>query len=128
MPLGTAVALQTRTPLIYPRKEAKTYGTRRTIEGRYHPGEKAVVLDDLISSGNSKLKAIKPLQAAGLEVKDVVVLIDRESGGTEELARLGITVHSVFKLRDLLDILVQHERISRDQRNQVEAYLQTQTA
>jgi uridine monophosphate synthetase len=128
LPLGTAVALQTRTPLIYPRKEAKTYGTRRSIEGRYHPGECVVVLDDLISSGNSKLAAIKPLQAAGLEVSEVVVLIDRQSGGSEELATHGITVHSVFKLRDLLDILMQHERITREQRSAVEAFLQAQTA
>lgn len=128
LPLGTAVALQTRTPLIYPRKEAKAYGTRKAIEGRYHPGEKVVVLDDLISSGNSKLTAVQPLQAAGLEVTDVVVLIDRESGGREELERHGIAVHSVFRLRDLLDVLVQHERITRDQRAQVEAFLQAQAA
>lgn len=128
LPLGTAVALQTRTPLIYPRKEAKEYGTKRSIEGRYHPGETVVVLDDLISSGGSKFEAIKPLRNAGLEVCDVVVLIDRESGGREELEQRGITVHSVFKLRDLLDILVQNERISQEQRSEVEAFLQQQTA
>jgi uridine monophosphate synthetase len=127
LPVGTAVALQTRTPLIYPRKEAKTYGTQRTIEGRYHPGEIVVVLDDLISSGSSKLEAIKPLQNAGLEINDVVVLIDREGGGREELEARGLTVHSVFKLRDLLDILVQHERITCEQRSEVENFLQTQT-
>ncbi|WP_029214714.1 orotidine-5'-phosphate decarboxylase [Kallotenue papyrolyticum] len=128
LPLGTAVALQTRTPLIYPRKEVKSYGTRRAIEGWYHAGETVVVLDDLITSGASKLDAIKPLRDAGLLVHDVVVLIDRESGGSEELAAHHINVHSVFKLRDLLDILVHHERISADQRAQVENFLQMQTA
>jgi len=128
LPVGTAVSIQTRTPLIYPRKEVKSYGTQRPIEGRYQAGETVVVLDDLISSGNSKLAAIEPLQKAGLEVCDVVVLIDRESGGREELAAQGITLHSVFKLRDLMDILVQHERINREQRAQVEAFLQTQMA
>lgn len=128
LPLGTAVALQTRSPLIYPRKEVKAYGTKRAIEGRYHPGETVVVLDDLISSGDSKLEAVKPLQSAGLEVNDVVVLIDREGGGREELEGRGYNVHSVFKLRDLLDILVQHERITLEQRAQVETFLQAQTA
>jgi uridine monophosphate synthetase len=128
LPLGTAVSLQTRTPLIYPRKEAKAYGTQQKIEGRFHPGETVVVLDDLISSGDSKVEAIKVLQSAGLEVNDVVVLIDREGGGREELAERGLTVQSVFKLRDLLDILVQHERITPEQRGQVETFLQTQTA
>lgn len=126
LPLGTAVALQTRMPLIYPRKEVKSYGTGRMIEGWYNEGESVVVLDDLISSGNSKLSAIKPLTDAGLKVADVVVLIDRESGGSEDLATQGVTVHSVFKLRDLLDILVAHERISPEQRSEVEAFLQDQ--
>ncbi len=128
LPLGTAVALQTRTPLIYPRKEAKEYGTRRAIEGWYHPGETVVVLDDLISSGSSKVTAIKPLVDAGLHVKEVVVLIDRESGGREELAAQNITVHSVYKLRDLLDILVQHERITHEQRTAVDSFLAEQTS
>jgi uridine monophosphate synthetase len=86
------------------------------------------MLDDLISSGDSKLEAIKPLQQAGLEVNDVVVLIDREGGGREELEARGLTVHSVFKLRDLLDILVQYQRITIEQRSQVENFLQAQTA
>jgi uridine monophosphate synthetase len=128
LPLGTAISIHMQTPLIYPRKEAKTYGTHRIIEGWYQPGETVVVLDDLISSGNSKLQAIKPLREAGLQVHDVVVLIDRESGGREELATFGIGVYSVFKLRDLLDILVQHERISREQRAEVESFLQEQAA
>jgi uridine monophosphate synthetase len=123
LPLGTAVALQTRMPLIYPRKEVKEYGTGRTIEGWFNPGETVVVLDDLISSGNSKTSAIKPLVEAGLQVHDIVVLIDRESGGREELAAQNVTVHSVFKLRDLLDILVQHQRITKEQRAEVEAFL-----
>ena len=57
LPIGTAVSLLTGDPLIYPRREAKAYGTRRQIEGEYQPGERAVLVDDLISSGGSKLEA-----------------------------------------------------------------------
>jgi uridine monophosphate synthetase len=128
LPLGTAVAMHTRMPLIYPRKEVKSYGTGRAVEGHYNTGEIVVVLDDLITSGGSKFAAIKPLQAAGLQVHDVVVLVDRESGGREELAEHGINVHSVFNLRDLLDILAQHERISAEQRTTVETFLEAQVA
>jgi uridine monophosphate synthetase len=85
LPIGTAVALELDLPLIYPRKEIKDYGTSRQIEGEYEPGDRVVVLDDLITTGGSKLAAIEPLQAAGLEVRDVVVLIDREQGGGAEL-------------------------------------------
>ncbi|MBM3190495.1 MAG: orotidine-5'-phosphate decarboxylase, partial [Chloroflexi bacterium] len=71
LPIGAAVALQTGDPLIYPRRETKSYGTRRPIEGVYAPGETAVVLDDLISSGESKLEAVAALEAEGLRVRDV---------------------------------------------------------
>jgi uridine monophosphate synthetase len=119
LPIGTAVALQTGSPLIYPRKEAKSYGTRRAIEGVFEAGERVVVLDDLITTGGSKMEAIAPLEEAGLVVEDVVVLIDRESGGREELARQGYRLHAVFTLRRALDVLVAHGEISEEQQRQV---------
>ena len=89
LPIGTAVALEMDLPLVYPRKEAKAYGTARQVEGRFRPGDRAVVLDDLVTTGGSKLAAIEPLQAAGMEVRDVVVLIDREQGGRQAAAATG---------------------------------------
>jgi uridine monophosphate synthetase len=106
LPIGTAVAMQRGRPLIYPRKETKGYGRRRAIEGAYRAGERVVVLDDLITTGGSKVEAFEPLAAAGLLVRDVVVLIDRESGGAEALARQGYRLHAVFTLRQILDVLV----------------------
>ena len=119
LPIGTAVALRTGRPLIYPRKEVKEYGTMRPIEGVFQAGERAVVLDDLITTGGSKVEAIAPLEAAGLEVEDVVVLIDRQSGGREELARQGYRLHAVLTLRQILDVLAAHRHISEQQRIQV---------
>ena len=119
LPIGSAVALLTGRPLIYPRKETKAYGTRRAIEGVYKPGERAVVLDDLITTGGSKIEAISPLQQAGLEIQDVVVLIDRESGGREMLTQAGYRLHSVLTLRQILDVLAQHDQISAEQRASV---------
>jgi uridine monophosphate synthetase len=123
LPIGTAVALETGRPLIYPRKETKSYGTRRAIEGVYKAGERAVVLDDLITTGGSKIEAIAPLEEAGLVVEDVVVLIDRESGGREELERQGYRLHAVFTLRQILDVLAAHGEISEEQREHVLAWL-----
>ena len=104
LPIGTAVSLRTLDPLIYPRKEVKTYGTRAAIEGRYAPGERVVLLDDLATTGGSKIEAAEKLRAAGLVVEDVVVLIDRESGAREELAEHGLRLHAVFTLSELLDL------------------------
>jgi uridine monophosphate synthetase len=123
LPIGTAVALDLGLPLIYPRKEAKTYGTARQIEGEFQPGDRAIVLDDLITTGGSKLAAIEPLEAAGLEVRDVVVLIDREQGGREELEAAGYRLHAVLRLGEMLDVLVRAGRIDAEQRAQVSAFL-----
>jgi uridine monophosphate synthetase len=119
LPIGTAVALELDLPLIYPRKEIKAHGTARQIEGEYEPGEQAVVLDDLITTGGSKLSAIEPLEAAGLQVRDVVVLIDREQGGGAELAEAGYRLHAVLRLSEMLDVLAGAGRISEGQRDQV---------
>src|SRR5262249_37672449 len=69
---------------------------RRRLEGAFQPGERVVVIDDIITDGASKLEAIEPLEAAGLVVEDLVVLIDREQGGRERLAAKGYRLHAVL--------------------------------
>jgi uridine monophosphate synthetase len=123
LPIGTAVALELDMPLIYPRKEAKGYGLARQIEGEFEPGQRAIVLDDLITTGGSKLAAIEPLAAAGLEVKDVVVLIDREQGGRQELEAAGYRLHAVLRLSEMLDVLAREGRITAEQKDQVAGFL-----
>src|SRR5512136_1278566 len=66
IPIATAVSLQGSYPMIYPRKEAKAYGTKAEIEGEHHAGETVVVIDDLATTGGSKFEAIEKLTAAGL--------------------------------------------------------------
>ena len=104
LPIGTAVSLLGGWPLIYPRREAKAYGTRAEIEGGYVRGEWAVIIDDLATTGGSKFEAIAKLEEAGLTVRDVVVLIDRQSGASEALAAAGYKMHAVFTLTELLDL------------------------
>ncbi|KAF0109053.1 MAG: uridine monophosphate synthetase [Anaerolineaceae bacterium] len=103
IPIATAISLARDYPMIYPRKEVKDYGTKAEIEGEYHAGETVVVIDDLATTGGSKFEAIEKLTAAGLKVKDVVVLIDRQSGAKEALERAGYTLHAVLTISELLD-------------------------
>lgn len=124
LPIGTAVSLQTGRPLIYPRRESKEYGTRRQIEGEFHVGETAVLLDDLITSGGSKVEAMEPLQAAGLAVRDVVVLIDREQGGAADLARRGYRLHAAMTLRQLVEILAADGALGASEAQRVRDYLE----
>jgi uridine monophosphate synthetase len=123
LPIGQAVALACGRPLIYPRREAKGHGTRNLIEGTYAAGETVVVLDDLITTGGSKLDAMAPLTEAGLKVKDVVVLVDREQGGRKELAAHGLALHAVLTISELLDSLVRAGRIRETVRSDVRARL-----
>ena len=67
LPIATAIALEIDRPLIYPRREAKDYGTKAVIEGDYQAGETIVVIDDLATTGGSKIEAIQKLEEAGLE-------------------------------------------------------------
>jgi uridine monophosphate synthetase len=89
-------------PSIYPRREAKEYGTKAAIEGDYKAGETVVVIDDLATTGGSKLEAIEKLTAAGLVVRDIVVLIDRGQNAAETLAEAGYRLHAVVTLPELL--------------------------
>jgi uridine monophosphate synthetase len=123
LPIGAAVALATGRPMIFPRREAKGYGTGKVIEGRFAPGEVAVVVDDVISSGGSKREAIAPLEAAGLVVTDVVVLVDRQGGGAAELAAAGYRLHAVMTLADIAAELAASGRITADEHGAVTAYL-----
>jgi uridine monophosphate synthetase len=123
LPIATAVSLRLGQPMIYPRGEVKAHGTRRAVEGAYQPGERALVLDDLISSGGSKLEAIAALEAQGLVVEDVVVLIDREQGGREDLASHGYRLHAALTLRELAQTLADDGRLSAEELARVMDYL-----
>lgn len=103
IPIATAVSLAGNYPMIYPRKEAKAYGTKAEIEGEYHPGETALIIDDLATTGGSKFEAIEKLTAAGLLVRDVVVLIDRQSGARQALEQAGLRLHAVLTISEMLD-------------------------
>jgi uridine monophosphate synthetase len=119
LPIGVAVALEMDRPLIYPRKEAKDYGTAKLIEGEYKAGEVVLMVDDLITKGTAKVEALKPLLDEQLQVKDIIVLIDREQGGAAELAARGVALHAVMTLTAILDALVEQSRLTADKRDAV---------
>ena len=105
LPLAVATSLAGGVPLVYPRREEKGYGTKRRIEGTFVPGEHVVVIDDIITDGASKFEAIEPLESAGLVVRDLVILIDREQGGRERLAEKGYTLHAILTISQWFDEL-----------------------
>jgi uridine monophosphate synthetase len=118
IPITTAISLAGNYPMIYPRKEAKSYGTKAEIEGEYHAGETAVIIDDLATTGGSKFEAIEKLTGAGLIVKDVVVLVDRQSGAKESLEQAGFSLHAVLTISQLLN---HWEETGKVEKNKLEA-------
>lgn len=102
LPIATAVSLAGGFPMLYARKEAKDYGTRRVIEGKFAAGETVVLIDDVITDGASKFEAAEPLLQAGLVVKDFAIFLDRDQGGADRLREKGYALHSALRISDVL--------------------------
>ncbi len=124
IPIATAISLAGDYPMIYPRKEAKEYGTKAEIEGEYHAGETVAVIDDLATTGGSKFEAIEKLSAAGLKVRDVVVLIDRQSGARESLEAAGFHLYAVLTIGQLLDYWEETGKVAPEKIAATRAFLQ----
>ena len=123
IPIATAISLSGNYPMIYPRKEAKSYGTKAEIEGEYNAGETVLVIDDLATTGGSKFEAIEKLTGAGLVVKDVVVLIDRQSGAKESLAQAGFTLHAVLTIGQLLEYWEETRQLEKEKIDETRKFL-----
>ena len=101
LPIGAAVSLALGKPLIFNRKVQKRHGLQKVIEGCYRPGDKVVIVDDLITTGKSVLEAAETAEAEGLKVSAIVVLIGRyDFDGVENLIKRGYRVEHVYRWRD----------------------------
>ena len=127
IPIATAISLAGNYPMIYPRKEAKSYGTKAEIEGEYHAGEIILVIDDLATTGGSKFEAIEKLTGVGLVVKDIVVLVDRQSGAKESLAQAGYSMHAVLTISQLLDYWEKTGNVENDKIEATREFLKSST-
>ena len=114
LPIGAAVSLASGVPLIFNRKEAKHHGLGKEIEGIWKPGERVIIIEDLITTGGSIVTSVELFRAAGLVVEDAIVLLDRQQGGIENLQKVGIRVHSVLALDEVLQLLAATEHIPQE--------------
>ncbi|MEA5582640.1 bifunctional orotidine-5'-phosphate decarboxylase/orotate phosphoribosyltransferase [Nodularia harveyana UHCC-0300] len=115
LPTATGLSLRLHCPMIYPRKEVKAHGTRRLIEGNFQVGETVVVVDDILITGKSVMEGAEKLQSAGLNVRDIVVLIDHEQGVKARLLNNGYQAHAVFTLGEITETLYRAGRINQEQ-------------
>ncbi|MGD0707784.1 MAG: orotidine-5'-phosphate decarboxylase [Anaerolineaceae bacterium] len=124
LPAAAGLARRLKQPLIYPRKEVKTHGTGQAIEGAFLPGQVALVIEDVVTTGGSILTAIQTLKEAQLVVKDVVVLVDRLQGGRQALAAEGLQLHAVLTIDEIVNTLYADKRISEEMYKTVKVYLE----
>ena len=87
------------------RKEAKAHGTGKLVEGPFRDGDRVVVIEDVITTGGSALRAAAAITAAGGIVLGVLALVDREEGGREALEGAGYAVRSLARARDILPLV-----------------------
>jgi orotate phosphoribosyltransferase len=101
IPLATMMSQLAGLPTRFVRKQAKTYGTCRLAEGGELDGMRLCIVEDVVTSGGAILDAATELRAGGAVLGPVVCVIDRESGGTENLAADGLELHPLFRMHEL---------------------------
>jgi orotate phosphoribosyltransferase len=99
--LGGAVSMESGLPLVLVRKEPKGYGTSKQIEGRFEPGDRITVIEDVVTTGGDSLRSAQVLRDAGVEVIHLVVVLDRGEGGEENIRNAGIPYSPLFRISDL---------------------------
>ena len=119
-----SLACRLDLPCVVVRKEEKAYGVTGRIAGDdVAKGDNVLFFDDVVSEGLSKLEGIKPLLELGANVKHLLVVVNREQGGKENLEKAGYKVHVLAKISEIVDSLCRSKRISKQQANAVLRYI-----
>jgi orotate phosphoribosyltransferase len=119
-----SIACKVGLPCVVVRKESKAYGVTGRIAGaEIAEGDNVLFFDDVVSEGLSKVEGIKPLLALGARIKHLMVVVDREQGGRENLEKLGYTVHALARISEVVKALQESQRISKEQTEAVLNYI-----
>lgn len=124
LPLATAAGLALEVPMIWPRMPVKEHGSGNRVEGAFAAGERALLLDDLITTGASKLEAIEILRGEGLVVEDLVVLIERGSQGRVDMDAAGVRLHAFLQVKELFEACERLGIIDAATRKSLERYVE----
>jgi orotate phosphoribosyltransferase len=111
--ISSPLAYLLKKPMVYVRKQEKGYGLERLVEGATLPGWRALVIDDLVTTGGSMITAADALRKSGCVVSDAMVLVDRLEGGTANLAGAGIKLWSFIDVRELVGTLYEGGRVTK---------------
>jgi len=102
--LAASASMTSGLPFIIVRGEAKEYGTANRIEGPFERGELVCLLEDVVTTGGALAESVSALRDEGLEVRNAISVVDREEGGSDALARLGVRLRALFRAEELLEL------------------------
>ena len=102
--LAASAAMASGLPFIIVRGETKEYGTANRIEGPFERGELVCLLEDVVTTGGALAESVSALRDEGLVVRNAVCVVDREEGGSDALARLGVRLRALFRAEELLEL------------------------
>ena len=100
--LAAAASLASGLPFLIVRGEAKEYGTANRIEGAFEAGDRVVLVEDVVTSGGAAADAVRAVRQAALECRTAICVIDREEGGADALARLGVRLYPLFRAAEIV--------------------------
>lgn len=124
IPLATVISTQQKIPMLMRRKETKSYGTKKMVEGVFEKGETCLIVEDVLVSGASVYETVQNLREdLELVCTDAVVFLDREQGGIGNLKKQGITMRPVVGLATMMDILEKHGRVDAHTKAEVAAFI-----
>ncbi|MEZ5340118.1 MAG: orotate phosphoribosyltransferase [Acidimicrobiales bacterium] len=101
VPVATALSLQTGLGVVFVRKQAKPYGTAKLAEGPSIEGRRLLIVEDVVTSGGQIVESVGQLRGLGAVVENAVCVIDREQGGIDTLAAIGVTLDALFTRSDV---------------------------
>lgn len=111
--LSSPLAYLLKKPMVYVRREEKGHGLGRMVEGAVSPGSRALLVDDLVTTGGSVIAAVEALRKSGCVVKDAAVLVDRLEGGSANLRRAGVQLHAFARVTELVEALYQGKKMTK---------------
>jgi orotate phosphoribosyltransferase len=126
VPFATMVSQKLALPLIYYRKARKEHGVRKKIEGSLERNDRVLIVDDLITTGESVIEAAEAVREQGGIASELVVLLDREQGGTERLRATYIEPHILFKVSDAFTWLTEVDLLSRKEYEEIVKYIDSE--
>jgi orotate phosphoribosyltransferase/uridine monophosphate synthetase len=127
--LATAYSLRSQVPMVYVHPAKERNGNRVWVEGRYERGEGVLLIDDLVTSGGGIIETANFVRVnAGLEVKDALVLLDRQEGAKEQLRDKGYNLISILGLETMLNYLMASELIEEENYRRSVEYIQQRRA